>query len=300
MASSLNMAYMDPLAHRMGPRSRNREPLGELIQHSAVRGALEGAGYEMVALDSGHMYSQMKDADQYLSAFPSTVNEMEGLWLSTTILAAMEDPQAWGLLLPSYDTHRTRVQFAFDTLRSVGRAPGPQFVYAHIIAPHPPFVFDAQGGPVDPPRPYWPGDGDSYRGTDAEYSNGYGNEVRFVNEQMKIVIDDILANADPAPVILIQGDHGSGLHLSFSSVEQSCLHERMPILSAYYLPEEGAERLYPSITPVNSFRAVFDAVFAADLPLLPDVSYYSAWSTLYDFVDARDLVHQPCVNATAQ
>jgi len=295
IASSLNMAYMDPLAERMGPRSRNREPLGELILHSAVRQALEGAGYEMVALDSGHMYTQVKDADRYLSAFPTTVNEMEGLWLSTTVLAAVEDPGQWGLLLPSYDTHRTHVQFAFDTLRSVGRAPGPQFVYAHIIAPHPPFVFDAQGAPVDPPRPYWPGDGDTYRGTAEEYSTGYSQEVRFVDEQMKIVIDDILSNSNPAPIILIQGDHGSGLHLNFSSVEKSCLRERMPILSAYYMGGQGEGELYPSISPVNSFRVVFDTVFGADLPLLPDVSLFSAWSSLYDFVDAGDLVDQPCV-----
>lgn len=297
MASSLNLAYMDPLAERLGPRSRNREPLGELIRHSVVRDALERAGYEMVALDSGHMYSQLKDADRYLSAYPTTLNEMEGLWLSTTVLAAVEDPQALGLLLPSYDTHRTRVQFAFDTLRTAGHAPGPQFIYAHIIAPHPPFVFDAHGAPVDPQRPYWPGDGDSYRGSAEEYRTGYGQEVRFVNDQMKIVIDDILRSADPPPVIIIQGDHGSGLHLSFSSVEQSCLRERMPVLNAYYFPGGGAGQLYPSITPVNSFRVVFNTVFDADLPLLPDFSYYSAWSTLYDFVAAGDGVNQPCGDA---
>ena len=43
-----------------------------------------------------------------------------------------------------------------------------------------------------------------------------------------------------------------------------------------------------------------ETVFAADLPLLPDVGYYSAWSTLYDFVAAGYHVDQPCVNATAQ
>jgi len=294
MASSLNIAYLDPLAGAMGPRSRNREPVGELIQHSVVREALAGAGYEIVAIDSGHMYSQVKDADRYLSAFPVTINEIEGLWLSTTMLAALKDPQSLGLLLPSYETHRTRVRFAFDSLRTAGEAPGPQFIYAHIIAPHPPFVFDAQGAPRDPMRPYNPGDGDGYRGTADEYLVGYTEEIQYINAQMEDVIDGILQAADPPPVILIQGDHGSGLHLNFQTVEQSCLRERMPILSAYYLPNQLPGRLYPTITPVNSFRIVFNTVFAADLPLLPDASYYSAWNTLYDFVPAGVRVQQPC------
>jgi hypothetical protein len=35
--------------------------------------------------------------------------------------------------------------------------------------------------------------------------------------------------------------------------------ERMLILNAYYLPEACRQTLYPETTPVNSFRAVFDA-----------------------------------------
>jgi hypothetical protein len=294
MASSLNINYLDTLAARLGPRSRNREPLGDLIRHSLVREVLAREGYEIVAIDSGHMYSQVKDADRYLSPFPTSLNEMEGLWLSTSALAAIDDPQALGLLLPSYETHRIRARFAFEALRTAGDAQGPQFVLAHIIAPHPPFVFDAQGNPVDPARPYWPGDGDTYRGSSDEYLKGYTQEIAYVNKTMMTVVDDILRRSDPPPVILIQGDHGSGLHLSFSSLAQTCLRERMPILSAYYLPAEASAGPYPTITPVNSFRVVFNAVFGAGLPLLPDASYYSAWDTLYDFVPAGDRVSQPC------
>lgn len=55
----------------------------------------------------------------------------------------------------------------------------------------------------------------------------------------------------------------------------------MKILNAYYLPE--GEGLYPSISPVNSFRLVFNTYFQADYSLLDDRSYFSSYNTPYDF-----------------
>ena len=53
------------------------------------------------------------------------------------------------------------------------------------------------------------------------------------------------------------------------------LEEKFGILSAYHLPgvDPEAAGLYPSITPVNSFRVVFNTYFDAGLPLLPDEIY---------------------------
>jgi hypothetical protein len=67
-------------------------------------------------------------------------------------------------------------------------------------------------------------------------------------------------------VIILQGDHGSPRAKGWE----------MTILNAYYLPDaQGRSRLYPSISPVNSFRVIFNAYFGADLPLLPDKAYRS-------------------------
>jgi hypothetical protein len=42
---------------------------------------------------------------------------------------------------------------------------------------------------------------------------------------------------------------------------------------AYYLPGSGKSKLYPSMTPVNSFRLIFDEYFGANYPLLQDKTY---------------------------
>jgi hypothetical protein len=47
-------------------------------------------------------------------------------------------------------------------------------------------------------------------------------------------------------------------------------------LMAYYFPgKDTASLAYPSITPVNSFRLVFNTYFGGTYPLLENVSYFS-------------------------
>ena len=49
-------------------------------------------------------------------------------------------------------------RFQLDTLDDAVREPGPKFVFAHLLLPHPPYVFDADGALV-------PDDADADRST---------------------------------------------------------------------------------------------------------------------------------------
>jgi hypothetical protein len=93
---------------------------------------------------------------------------------------------------------------------------------------------------------------------------------------MEQTINAILSRSASPPVIIIQGDHGPGSRLNWTSPEGSCLWERTSILNAYYLPGAGKEQLYPSITPVNSFRVILNAYFGAQLEQLPDRTYFTS------------------------
>ena len=42
--------------------------------------------------------------------------------------------------------------------------------------------------------------------------------------------------------------------------------------------------MYDSISPVNTFRLIFNHYFDAGFPLLDDLSYYSAMSSPYNYV----------------
>jgi hypothetical protein len=64
----------------------------------------------------------------------------------------------------------------------------------------------------------------------------------------------------------------------------------MANLIAYYFPNGGARVLYPTITPVNTFRLVLNTYFGQKFPLLPDASYYSTYDHPYKFTE----VLHPC------
>jgi hypothetical protein len=60
------------------------------------------------------------------------------------------------------------------------------------------------------------------------------------------------------------------------------IERRMKILNVYYLPgvDEG---LYATITPVNSFRVVFNHYFGQAYEMLDDISFYSAYDIPYNY-----------------
>jgi hypothetical protein len=65
----------------------------------------------------------------------------------------------------------------------------------------------------------------------------------------------------------------------------------MGILNAYYLPNFDKKLLYPSITPVNSFRLVFNSYFDGTFELLPDENYaFVDESRIYSFFNVTDKV----------
>jgi hypothetical protein len=71
--------------------------------------------------------------------------------------------------------------------------------------------------------------------------------------------------------------------------DQDTLETRLGILNAYYLPGVSHESLYPGISPVNSFRVVFNQYFGAGLPLLEDRSHvWRSSDDIYDFMDVTD------------
>jgi hypothetical protein len=74
------------------------------------------------------------------------------------------------------------------------------------------------------------------------------------------------------PIIVLESDHGP---TSYGGAKN-----RIGNLMAYYFPGKDMDSLaYPTITPVNSFRLVFNAYFGGSYPLLDDVSYFSGQTT---------------------
>lgn len=297
LASSMNIDYINYLTDPIEDNPR-RSILGKLIKESRIRTFLSSLGYQMISFSSGYVLTDIEDADLYLSPGEGVISEFEVLLLSNSLgRVMMEKSPAFNLIakyeplmyLP-YTTHRTRILYTFDRLADIPTIPGPKFVFVHILAPHPPFVFGQNGEEIESDLVYSLADGSYFKGNREEYISGYRNQLIYLNKLLKKAIKEILVKSKTSPIIVLQGDHGSGAFTDWSSIDRTCLKERMSILNAYLLPGGEESYLYSSITPVNSFRVVFDAYFGTNFGLLEDKSYFSLWESPYDFIDVTNRI----------
>jgi hypothetical protein len=272
LSSSLNLAYLDDLLGELPADSQDRLPLVGLLDHSAVRRAFKNMGYRFVAFETGFLFSQFEDADVYLS--PGSLGGLSGfevLLVKTSGALALVDAAAKlprffeaGINAPERARYQ-QVRYTLDELAQVPTSfPGPKFVFAHIVAPHGPLVFSSDGSLVYYPEPV----------NGADYTRGYRDEVVYLNQRMIAILDRILADSPTPPIIIVQADHGHDL---------ASPDDRMKILNAYYLPGDGKSLLYPTITPVNSFRVIFDRYFGGNFDLLKDRSFFSYYQAPFDF-----------------
>jgi hypothetical protein len=285
LAATLNMTYLDSEVYGEEPELT----LAKAIRRSAVRQRFESIGYRTVAFNTGYRTTEMSDADSYLApgSIAGSMIGLEPVLLETSMVGWLGDTSRFmnhPFFMQDQAAHRRRVGFALDQLENaVPLLPGPKFVFAHIISPHPPFVFSRDGSLPDQHLPFSPDDGGDFPGTLTDYVRGYTEQLIYLNQRLIGVVDGIVSHSRIPPIIILQADHGPGSRLVWSSPETSDLRERASILSAYLLPQGGGELLRPSISPVNGFRAVLATQVGVACPQLRDESYFSDWSNPTEF-----------------
>ena len=273
LASSLNMMYLQDLDDDFDPKSTARRTLWDSLKHSAVRYNFEQMGYRTVNFATGFAWMELTDADTFVSPPPlsSGLTEFEGLFLQTTLARHLQNLGWLDTDAIMGQNFRDRFNSIFDSMDDLANMPEPTFAYIHVISPHPPFVFDGDGNPTYPPD-FW----NKQRMYPYDlYKKGYKNQLTFLNKKMLEAIDTLLAESDTPPIIVIQGDHGVWMQPN---------NKRMWILNAYYLPGHN-DKLYPNITPVNTFRIIFNSYFGGNYDILKDRSYFSPVPNLYSFAE---------------
>lgn len=268
LASSLNFNYLDALSNRFTPGSEDRTGLDALIHHSLARQSLEKAGYQTVAFATGFLATEWTDADYFLGPGYSwgELSEFESLLMETTFARLIQDGNRFGMQTAGSERFRERTLFALDKLDKLSYIKGPKFVFVHLVVPHPPYVFGPTGGPI--------ASADVGTTKTQQGASHYRDQAIFISNRMAEIIPKIIANSTTPPIIVIQGDHGPTV--------PSSPQARMRNLNVYYLPG-GKGSLYPTITPVNTFRVIFDTYFGQNLELLDDVSLYSAYEDPFHF-----------------
>lgn len=293
LASSLNMDYLQTLRPDFVSGSDDRSMLRPMIQKSTLRLILEQLGFKIVSFESGYSWTQIEDADYYLTRRTGSIGEsyalgqmngFEAMLLQNSALLIVTDAV---IVLPDMlnpDTkapfldHQERILYVLETLKLVPTMQSPKFVFAHLVVPHPPFVFALNQEDVVLAERFTLAETDELE-DDASYIDGYINQVEFINSQMELVLSEILLNSENPPIIILQADHGPG-HFTAQG--------RMAILNAFYLPGAEDTLIPESISPVNSFRIILNKYFEGQFAILDNIAYYSTYQEPYNFKIVED------------
>lgn len=288
LSSTLNLAYLQDL---IDPNQVDKEKRAfrALMESSLAARRLTASGYEHVSIGSG--FDGVRFGGRTLPLAKTTaVNLFEGNLLQKTPFG----------LLPWVDEsqrsrHRTFIKGALAQIADqTGTQGKPLFVTAHLLAPHPPFVFKPDGSPYDPKEKFAVSDADDYMervAGPADYREGYNNNVQFVARALLTAIDALLAkHKGRPPVIIIQGDHGPKLGVSHKSLAGTDVSEGFPNFYAYYSPDEVGLQVPAGDSPVNTFRRLFTAMGAKGLDSLPAKSFYSTTAKPLDLTDVSGQV----------
>jgi hypothetical protein len=154
---------------------------------------------------------------------------------------------------------RGRVLSTLRSLENPINVEKPVFIYAHVMIPHVPYMFDRHG---NMPSIF----------SKKDVHELFIEQLLYANARIKKIIDNILSNyKENKPIIIIQGDHGPDIMIKD---KEKRMKMRTSILNAVYLPDGKENIFYDGMTSVNTFRIIFNKYFGADLELLPDVTYY--------------------------
>jgi len=294
LSSSLNLDYIQSLK-TSGVKIESRKDLISILENSRARDVLAQNGYQTVSFRNDYK-ATVPNADLYYDDTGSglaPVTAFESILIDHTMVRVLTIIPAFHKVLIEmpYDTHRHFILSTFERLKQIPSLDGDYFVYAHIIAPHPPFVFDENGVALPHNEPFKLADANHFIKDHSRksYIVGYRQQMQYINTVVLETVDTILAKSKTPPIIIIQGDHGPGTYLHWGSLEKTLPGERFSILNAYYFPDQDYSRLYPSISPVNSFRVLFNQIFNGDYALVPDRHYYSPWGYPFDFTEVTDV-----------
>jgi hypothetical protein len=298
ISALLNMRYI-PQAYANDVWSEfSNNGFWSILRNDEVRQQLKSVGYKMVAFQEEYPMLEFDDSNVVIGTNLPGINSsylypfevMYRQSTAATIINAMDPNGKIGQFIQSkignqttntldlsgltgenkdfVVTHIISTLYMLDHITDVPAIAGPKFTYVHLFIPHAPFVFGPDGEIITDPGYY---SGDRGGGINNTYEDkGFVNQAQYIDKRMIPILQTVINKSKNPPIIILMGDHG----LRDAN--------RQTDLLAYYLPGNGSSKLYPTISPVNSFRLIFDEYFGANYPLLPDETYISDTATAPD------------------
>jgi hypothetical protein len=134
----------------------------------------------------------------------------------------------------------------------------PVFVFTHILAPHPPWVFDSNG---DLPLKIVTENTKDVK----KRQTAYLNQTEFINKKVIETTQKLISESNDEPIIIILSDHGSRIDDNTTKDQGKII--RFGNFMAFYLPNNIETSVYET-SPVNVFRLIFNSYFNGNYEIL--------------------------------
>ena len=283
MSTTLNMAHLEELTGQPTSAATHRQRVYAQLQAPLVARQFKAMGYTYHHLGSWWNPTRTDvaaDANynaEWLSEFGTVLFEKSAL---PTALRAL------GIDERSVSRQYKHGSFGLDTLDGLRDEPGPKFVMAHVLLPHPPYAFDRDGSFQSPPQARRLGETEAWH-----------RQFDYLNARLRAFLEPLLAlPEDEQPIIILQADEGPWIEpyveiggaFDWRTATPEQLEIKFGILNAWYVP--GADLgLDPAMTAINTFPVLFSRYFGLDYETLPDrVAASDGWVLNYRLLDVTD------------
>jgi len=276
IASSLNMEYLSDLSNNVGKDSKSYLPVIQMVYNSQVIKNFKSLGYEIVIFDS-----EFVPAENFVLVDDIKCQKDVS---DSILLDSITRMTMMGYFVERVDEEKRRdlIKCAFSESKTIGNNKDkPIFAFIHILLPHPPNIFGPNGESIIP--------GNSISSEKWDEKIAYIDQLKFANTEITKVIEKILDKNEKS-IIILQSDHGSGLDVDFKNPDESMMLQRLSILNAYYAPEIFENQFYENITPVNSFRIIFNEYFNGNYKILEDRNYWNSGDAPWNFHDVTEII----------
>src|SRR5690606_30749715 len=163
------------LSPKLPRDTSDRKEAISLLKENITFSTLRTAGYEIVSYPSGFAPTEFPGAHVALGS--------KGNRLSEAFLGVLDLPWLRGPIhLSLREKHAHRIEETLSALSRKDNPNTPEFFFVHLLAPHPPFVFGANGERIAPSAErFHLFDGNHY-GDRSRYKAEYLDQLRYLNK----------------------------------------------------------------------------------------------------------------------
>jgi hypothetical protein len=301
IASFLNWRLFD--TPEAGQPALSWDAMRDLIGASRTWDAFHQKGYRVVAFPTTFPATRgIANADVELRPPPRQVAGFGETWRVNSPLASFTPADcrggscAKGGATPYPVESLDDIEWKLETVQSLRDTAGPVVAFMHLLAPHEPYLFDAN---CSRGVPWWPL---SDQGEEFDrIRSAYAIQVTCLDRMLLRTVRGLLERPGSRPVIILQGDHGHGritvdplrgFTLTASELSQEQLGERFGIFAAYLFP--GADTaVYDDISGVNVMPLVLRSLFGTVVSPQPDRSMWSTYQEPFTFAEIAPGLTRP-------